>query len=61
MVRDVECAGATGAIHRSICKILAPRFRKCCDVKTMLPGKFAQAVMKVPDVAKADADVSEMC
>lgn len=42
-------------------KILAPRFRKCCDVKTMLPGKFAQAVMKVPDVAKADADVSEMC
>lgn len=22
-------------------KILAPRFRKCCDVKAVLPGKFA--------------------
>jgi hypothetical protein len=42
-------------------KILAPRFRKCCDVKTMLPGKFTQAIMKVPDVSKADTDVSKRC
>lgn len=42
-------------------KILAPRFRECCDVKTMLPGKLAQAIVEVPDVAKADADVSKRC
>ncbi len=42
-------------------EILAPSFRKCRDVKTMLPGEFAQAIMKVPDVAKADADVSKRC
>lgn len=42
-------------------KILTPRFRVCCDVKTMLPGKFAQAIVEVPDVAKADADVSKRC
>ena len=47
-------------VHLEI-KILSPGFRKCCDVKTILPGKFSQTIVEVPDVAKADADVPERC
>ncbi len=42
-------------------KILAPSLRKCRDVKAMLSGKFAKAIVEMPDVAKADADVSKRC
>lgn len=42
-------------------KILEPSLRICRDVKAMLSGKFAQAIVEMPDVAKADADVSKRC
>ena len=42
-------------------KILAPGFRKFCDVETILLGKFPQTIVEVPEVSKADANVPERC